>query len=181
MPFEQLTLPTIDKVKGGLVSAMLAKALNRIAVDIETAPDISEWRKVQLLIRAKPILDQGQLDDVSVEFEIGTGIPKRVTSCIMDVRSDAEGVRGLFYQVDAQDNPAQRSLLDQGGDDLGDLVVELRRAGRDALADELQAQIDFVDSSDSTVPVDWHGRQGAQAEPEPGGESDDENTAAADS
>ena len=68
MPF--LSLETLHQVKGGLVSAMMFKALNRVNTDIEQAPDIAEWREVTLKIRARPVLDQGELSDVGVEFVV---------------------------------------------------------------------------------------------------------------
>ena len=40
---------------------MLEKALQRMAVDLEAAPDIGEWRTVQLEIAAKPIMEEGEL------------------------------------------------------------------------------------------------------------------------
>lgn len=111
---EQLSLANLSQVKGGLIEAMLAKALNRIATDIETAPDIEDWRKVTLEIRAKPVLDRGMLDDVAVEFVVKPTTPARVTSTRMQVRSGEDGVRQLYFQLDAPDNPRQASVLDYG-------------------------------------------------------------------
>lgn len=108
---EQLTLDNLAQVKGGLVALMIEKALNRMATDIESAPDIPDWREVTLKIRAKPVLDQGELDDVAVEFVVNPKTPARVTSARMQVRSTTNGSRQLFFNIDSPDNPDQMTLL----------------------------------------------------------------------
>ena len=112
MGLKELRLETLHEVKGGLVAAMLQKALNRIATDIENAPDITDWRKVTLEIRAKPILDQGELDGVAVEFVVNPKTPARVTSSQMQVRSTTNGARQLFFPEDWHEdaNPNQTMI-----------------------------------------------------------------------
>ena len=107
---EQLSLESLHELKGGLVAAMLNKALSRIAADIETAPDIKDWRKVELVIKAQPVLDQGYLDGVNVEFIVKGTNPARVTSSQMHVKADEVGQRGLYFNVDSPDSPDQMTL-----------------------------------------------------------------------
>ena len=92
---------------------MLVKAFNRIATDIESAPDISEWRKVQLTVKAKPITELGELEEVAIEFEGKPTTPSRVTSTRMLIRSTTNGARQLFFNLDSPDNPQQQTLLPQ--------------------------------------------------------------------
>jgi len=162
MPFEKLTLGNLAAVKDGLVALMVQKALDRIAADIEQAPDIPDWRKCTLVVRAKPQLDMGHLDDVVVEFEVGAAVPKRVTSARMDVRSDSKGHRSLHYQRDALDNPRQGSLLD-GQDSLADLADELRQTGRSHLADQL-LDLQRQDNHDDQVEKALAASRARQAE-----------------
>jgi len=120
MPMLKLNMESLAKLKGGLVAIMLEKQLGQMARDIEHASDIKDWRKVTLEIRARPVLDMGELDSVEVEFVVTGRVPARVTSSRMITRDDLEspvGQRQLFFQLDAPDNPAQQSLLDDEGDD----------------------------------------------------------------
>lgn len=117
MALEALTLENILKIKGGLVNAMVARKLNQIVVDIEAAPDISEWREVTLKIKAKPVAEVNQgfveLKDVVVEFHVpGVKIPVRSTSIMACVRPATNGARQFHFQADAPDNPDQLTLLD---------------------------------------------------------------------
>lgn len=107
-----LSLESIQHVKGGLVDVMLAKALHRMADDVAAAPDIGEWREVALVIRAKPVCDQGELDRVDTEFVVKGKVPSRSTSTVMLVRKSTAGLKQLVFNVDAQDNPDQMTLLD---------------------------------------------------------------------
>lgn len=106
-----LNLESINEVKGGTVSLMIQKALTRMAMDIEAAPDINEFRDVTLRIRAKPVMEQMELASVVVEFEVKGKVPARVTSSHMVVRSNQNGLKQLMFNVDAQDNPSQHTLL----------------------------------------------------------------------
>lgn len=107
-----LSLETLSDVKGGLVAAMLEKALNKMALDIESAPDVTEWRSVTLEIRAKPVCEQMELASVSTEFVVKGKVPARVTSATMVVRSATNGARQLMFNIDAQDSPSQTTLLE---------------------------------------------------------------------
>jgi len=108
-----LNLETLVDVKGGMVNAMLAKALQRMADDIVSAPDINEWREVSLCIRAKPKCEQMELSHVETEFVVKGKVPSRVTSATMVVRSTQNGARQLMFNIDAQDNPSQMSLINE--------------------------------------------------------------------
>lgn len=116
MALVQLSLETLPQVKGGLVAAMLAKALTRMAVDIEQAPDIAEWRQVSLEIRAKPKCENGELDDVAFEFVVKGKVPSRVTSSRMVVRNSPQRERQFLFAIDSEDNPFQKTLADIGSD-----------------------------------------------------------------
>lgn len=115
MPMLELSLSNLAELKGGLVERMLKSALNRIALDLRAAPDIAEWRRVTLEIRAKPTIEDGDLGDVIVEFAVAPKVPTRVTSSRMQVRSATNGGKQLFFSVDAPDNPAQKTITDVPG------------------------------------------------------------------
>ena len=100
MSLIELSVKSLADLKGGLVDRMLAAALNKVAIDLRAAPDVPEFRKVQLEIRCKPIVDDGELSDVIVEFAVGSKLPPRVTSSRMSVRSAANGAKQLFFAVD---------------------------------------------------------------------------------
>jgi hypothetical protein len=110
MALVQLSLENLKQLKGGLAERMLNAALNRISLDLLNAPDIAEARKVTLEILAKPIIEDGELGDVIVEFAIGQKVPKRVTSARMVVRSATNGAKQLYFAVDSPDNPHQMTL-----------------------------------------------------------------------
>jgi hypothetical protein len=115
MPKLQLTLENLAELKGGIVERMLANALNRIAMDLRSAPDIPDWRRVTLEIRAKPTIEDGELSDVIVEFSVYPKCPARVTSARMEVASATNGAKQLFFAIDAPDNPAQKTISDIPG------------------------------------------------------------------
>lgn len=152
MPKIELGLANLAQVKGGLVEAMLGKALARAAADIESAPDILDARKVVLAMKCTPVLDRGELEDVAVEFEVGSSSPKRCTTARMQVKSrpDHPHQRGLFFEVDAPDNPHQASLLDQA-DDLDGLVAELHRTGQHKLAGKVEQLAGLEDEREQAV------------------------------
>jgi hypothetical protein len=104
------------ELKGGLVDRMVKQALNRMAMDLRAAPDIPDWRKTTLTIRAKPTIEDGELGDVVVEFEVTGKVPARVTSARMDVRSTTNGSKQLFFNIDEPDSPAQHTLFNEGGE-----------------------------------------------------------------
>ena len=112
-----LSLETLADVKGGLVAIMLEKALARMAQDIEVASDIKDWRTVTLEIRAKPVCEQHELSHVVTEFVVKGKVPSRVTSTSMFVRSNTNGARQLMFNIDAPDNPHQKTLLPVGDEE----------------------------------------------------------------
>lgn len=115
MPVVPLSCETLATIRGGLVAKMMEKALGRMAEDLENAPDIGEWRTVSLEIAAKPIMEQGQLADVDVEFRVKGKVPTRSTCARMSVRKPAGQMRQLVFSQDAEENPAQLTLSDAGG------------------------------------------------------------------
>lgn len=117
MAMRALVMRNIPDVRGGLIEAMLNKALLRMTQDIETAPDIAEWREVALQIRGKPRTENGELVDVDVEFVVKGKVPARVASSRMTVRDGARGERQLAFALDSDDNPLQSTIHDVLGDD----------------------------------------------------------------
>lgn len=107
----ELTLEGLADLKGGLVNRMFAQAINRIAIDCESAPDIADWRKATITVRAKPVIEDGELGEVILEFDVGHKTPSRVTSCRVEVKKNNRGAKTLFFNVDAPDNPQQHTLL----------------------------------------------------------------------
>jgi len=107
----ELTLDSLAELKGGLVDRMFRQAMNRLAMDLRAAPDIPDWRKVTITVRAKPTIEDGELGDVITEFEVNGKVPPRVTSARMEVKSSPTGAKQLFFNVDAPDEPAQHTLL----------------------------------------------------------------------
>lgn len=105
--YQRLTLESLKDVKGGMVGAMLRKALERMAADLEAAPDINDWRTVTLEIRSKPVMENLQLASASFEFVVKGKVPARVTSASMHVRAAENGERYFIFNVDAPDNPDQ--------------------------------------------------------------------------
>lgn len=112
MPLLKLDLESLKEVKGGLVSIMVQRALSRLADDLESAPDIGEWRTVTLEIAAKPLMENGQLADVDVEFRVKGKVPTRVTSSRMVVRKEIGGPRQLMFAQDSEDSPSQTTFAD---------------------------------------------------------------------
>lgn len=117
MPLKALVLRNIPEVRGGLIEAMANKALARMTQDIETAPDIAEWREVGLFVRAKPRCENGELVDVDVEFVVKGKVPARVASSRMVVRDGQRGDRQLMFALDSDENPLQTTIHDVLGDD----------------------------------------------------------------
>jgi len=112
MPLFDVSLENLHKVKGGLVALMLQRALDRVALDIASAPDLPDWRQVTLKIKAKPVLEQLELDHVAVEFEVGMRNPTRVTSSNMLIREKDKQQR-LVFNLDSEEDPHQRSIHDE--------------------------------------------------------------------
>lgn len=108
----KLSFSGLAEAKGGIIERMLAAALTRACDDLVSAPDLPTARKVALVIHAKPVLLEGELDDVILEFEVGGTVPKRVTSMRVRVERDrgGHGQRHFFFNVDAPDSPDQMSL-----------------------------------------------------------------------
>jgi hypothetical protein len=113
MPMMEFDLSALLDFKGGLVDRMVRAQTNRVAIDLETAPDIPDWRKVVITMRFKPVIEEGELSDVTTEIEVSGKIPARMTSARMIVRKNKQGAKQLYFELDAPDNPDQLSLLDQ--------------------------------------------------------------------
>lgn len=112
MPMMEFDLAALLEFKGGLVDRMVKAQTNRVAIDLETAPDIAEWRKVVVTLRFKPVIEEGDLADVITEIEVSGKIPARTTSARMVVKKNRQGAKQLYFELDAPDNPDQLSLLD---------------------------------------------------------------------
>jgi hypothetical protein len=113
-----VNLENLHLIKGGLVAAMLQKALDRMAVDITAAPDLAEFRQVILKIRAKPVLENMELDHVQVEFDVAGKTPSRSTSANCEIRRDATDPRQLHlcFALDSEEDPRQTTIHDVIGD-----------------------------------------------------------------
>lgn len=107
----QLSLSGLVEAKGGLVARMFDQMMNRIAMDLRSAPDIPDRRKLTITIHCKPIIEDGELADVVTEIEIGHKIPHRITSIRCVVKKAANGAQQLFFNMDSPDNPQQHTLL----------------------------------------------------------------------
>ena len=112
MPKLQMNLENLPEIKGGMVDLMLRRALQRMALDIASAPDLTDWRSVTLKIKAKPVLEQLELSHVVVEFEVGMRQPTRVTSANMLVAQDEGGQHQLYFALDSEENPNQQTIHD---------------------------------------------------------------------
>ena len=107
----QVDLRSLAELKGGLVDRMFQAAMNRLAIDLRSAPDIPEWRKVTVEFRAKPTIEDGELSDVITEVVVHGKCPPRVTSARMEVLSAPNGAKQLYFNVDSPDSPDQHTLL----------------------------------------------------------------------
>lgn len=107
----ELSLESLAQVKGGLVDRMFRQAQNRIAIDLRSAPDISDKRKLVITLLYRPVIEDGELADVITEIDVGHRVPHRVTSLRCVVRSTTNGAKQLFLTMDAPDNPQQHTLL----------------------------------------------------------------------
>jgi len=114
MALMEFDLAALLDFKGGLVDRMVKAQTNRVAVDLETAPDIPDARKVVITMRFKPVIEEGELSDVTTEIEVSGRMPARVTSARMIVRKNRVGAKQMFFELDAPDNPDQLSVFDQG-------------------------------------------------------------------
>lgn len=112
MPMMEFDLGSLLEFKGGLVDRMLRAQTNRVAIDLETAPDIPDWRKVVVTMRFKPVIEEGELADVITEIEVSGRVPARVTSARMVVRRGKSGAKQMWFELDAPDNPDQMSIFD---------------------------------------------------------------------
>lgn len=112
----KLGLRTLPQVRGGIVELMFDKAILRAIQDVQTAPDIADARTVELTAKLKPVLDQGELVDVDVEFAVNGKVPRRSTSTRMAVRHDMAHPTGptqLFFNVDSPGDPDQSTLFEE--------------------------------------------------------------------
>lgn len=105
-----LSLENLKEVRGGLVEAMFNKAMQRMAQDIEAAPELSEFRKVVIEVRAKPVCELGELIRVDTEFAVLGKVPTRVATAVTVLRSNTNGASQLMFNLDAQDEPNQHTL-----------------------------------------------------------------------
>lgn len=124
-----VTIETLNQIKGGVPSLMLAKQLARIAQDIAVAPDQPEWREVTFKIRAKPkttiVNQQVELESVVLEFVASHKMPNRITSISCDLRKNLNtGQMEFLFEQDAQDNIHQQSLLDGAEEEASDAAEE---------------------------------------------------------
>ncbi len=109
-----LDMAALDGVRGGLIGAMFAKAMSRMADDLASAPELDSWREVTIKIRAKPIFEGGELHAAALEFDVRGKVPSRTATAMAIVRQDRRnGQRQFVYQEDAPDNAFQASLLDE--------------------------------------------------------------------
>ena len=111
LEMRELTLETLGEIKGGIVARMFAQAMNRLAADLRAAPELPDWRKVVITIRAKPTLEDGNLGDVITEFEVSGKVPARVTSARMEVKGATNGAKQLFFNMDSPDVPEQHTMF----------------------------------------------------------------------
>ena len=119
MPHLALSLETLHLLRGGRLDFHFRKALQRAVDDINSSPDISDARKVIIELKLEPVLDQGELDYIDYDARVkGTCPPRSCNGRGLSRRGPNAGDGNqLFFEVDAQDNPDQRSLLPPDDDD----------------------------------------------------------------
>jgi len=107
----EMSLASLGQLKGGLVERMFEQAQNRIALDLQSAPDIGDKRKLTITLLYRPVVEDGDLADVITEIDVGHRVPHRVTSIRCTVKKNQKGAKQLFFNMDAPDSPEQHTLL----------------------------------------------------------------------
>jgi hypothetical protein len=77
----QLNLANLHKLDGGKADRAVSHAIRQCVADITDRPGDKSKRKVSVVISLEPKLDRdlAALEDVAVDIQINTGIPKRQT------------------------------------------------------------------------------------------------------
>lgn len=122
-----LTFAGLADVRGGMVRRMFEAAVQAVANDLASAPDIATARSITITIKAKPtgMDDLGNLAGVMAGLHIKTTTPAREANLALEVRErrDENGRprgRGLAHNPDNADKPAQRSLFRRSDDEAAD-------------------------------------------------------------
>lgn len=117
-----ITFAGLADVRGGMLQRMLSAAVFAVGADLDAAPDIKTARVITITIKCKPmgVDDRGELGGVAAGVSIKTTTPAREAALALEVREyrDEKGRirgRGLAYNPESPDRPAQRGLFGSEG------------------------------------------------------------------
>lgn len=108
----QLSLAQMAHVADGKLAAAVATHLRKVTDDCQDRPGSDAARRVTIDLYITPSVDPetGQCDDVNIEFEVGSKVPKHRTKPVnMKIRKSTQGPQLLFNDL-SQDNADQHTL-----------------------------------------------------------------------
>ena len=119
---KQLCLGDLALVADGKLAAAVAIHLRKVTDDCQDRPGSDAARKVTIDFFITPSIDPdtGQCDDVNIEFEVGSKVPKHRTRPVnMKIRKSSQGPQLLFNDL-SPDNADQRTLDEAANDFVAD-------------------------------------------------------------
>lgn len=134
MALEKFDLETLAKIDEGRIKNAFELALRRCIDDCNERPAFDKTRKVSLVVMMTPVADEmGNLDEVTVAFDIGETVPKRQSrEYSMQVRGKTQ--RSLFFNELSPDDIKQMTIDESGPRRVAEDDDELSPAERAAAA-----------------------------------------------
>jgi hypothetical protein len=112
-----LTFENIAEIDAGKIKVAFEQHLQKLVADCAERPGNETARTLSLQLNVVPVIDpdNGNCDDVNIEFEIGSKVPKhrsRMVNCNM--RKTNSGQMLVFNDLSEDD--AEQKTLDQQSD-----------------------------------------------------------------
>lgn len=107
-----LTLENVALIDGGRIKLAVDLHLKKLLDDCLDRPGTETSRELTLKLAVKPCLDPdtGECDDVDIEFEIGSKVPKHRSKPVnCTVRKSTRGTMALFNDL-SEDNAQQKTI-----------------------------------------------------------------------
>lgn len=112
MAIKQLTLKSLADLDNGKIAAAFAIHAKKITDDCIDRPGSKAVREITLKAMITPSLDPdtGECDDVNIEFEIGSKVPKHRSKPINCLVRRASGGGQLVFNDLNEENASQKTL-----------------------------------------------------------------------
>lgn len=105
--YQKFDLAALARMDDGRIAETLNQAIRRVRLDCEDRPALDAARKIKLTISIVPNADDaGNLDSVSVGFDIDEALPKRSSKNYMMVPRQG----ALLFNDLAPENPDQTTI-----------------------------------------------------------------------